>query len=282
MKKIITTIICIVTCLVTFALVMPTLVAAGSPTKRVELKDPASDDFGPGTYVYPTDTVYAPKSFDLRAVEVLDKGSTLQFKVKLGARIRDPWNSREWDGNGFSLQFVQIYLDLDHKAASGYTKPLPGLGSVQFKANEAWDKVVLLSPQGKTRLGAEVRYKARKMKKDVIIPKVTRARGKTLIAVVPKKALGARLSTSWGIQVVVQSNEGYPDKKDILTRRVNENRGEHRFGGGHDSACDPHVLDILAGKAKGSRTEVSAQKAALAYTCNKKIATLPMIYLDAR
>ena len=260
------------------AVVLPAALLAGGPNSSIKLKDPANDDFGPGTYTYPTDAVYAPKSFDLRSVEIIDKGATVQFKVKLGARVRDPWNSREWDGNGFSLQFVQIYLDMDHKAGSGYTEPLPGLGSAKFKANEAWDKLVLLSPQGKTRLGAEVRYKAKKMRKDVIIPKSTRARGKTLIAVVSKKALGASVSSSWGVQAVVQSNEGYPDKKDILTRRVNENRGQHRFGGGHDSACDPHVIDILAGKGQGGRDEVVAQKAALRYVCGKKVATLPMVY----
>jgi hypothetical protein len=42
-------------------------------------------------------------------------------------------------------------------------------------------------------------------------------------------------SGSWGYQVLMQSNEGYPDKKDLLTRKVNEVNGEHRFGGGNDS-----------------------------------------------
>ncbi|MCO4760547.1 MAG: hypothetical protein KC502_03540 [Myxococcales bacterium] len=260
---------------------MPTLVVAGSPVKKLVFSDPAGDDFGPGSYTYPTHAVYAPGSFDLRNVEITDKGATIQFKVKLGARIKDPWNSKDWDGNGFSLQFVQIYIDTDHKAGSGFTKPLPGLGGAKFAADEAWDKLVLISPQGKTRLGQEVKYKARAMRKSVVIPRKTRARGKTLTAIVKKSDLGP-IGANWGIQVVVQSNEGYPAKKDILTRRVNQVRGEHRFGGGHDTACDPHVIDILAGKAKGEKTEIAAQKRTLAYTCNKKLATLPMIYASKR
>jgi hypothetical protein len=45
--------------------------------------------------------------------------------------------------------------------------------------------------------------------------------------------------------VLIQSNEGFPDSKDLLTRRVNESEGPHRFGGGTDYDNDPHVMDIL-------------------------------------
>ncbi len=265
----------VVTALIAMAFAAP--VQAADPAKKITLKDPAGDDKGPGKYVYPTDPAYTAKSFDLRSVQIKDKGSSIEFKVTIGARIKDVWNSKDWDGNGFSLQFVQIYIDTNHKAGKGHTRPLPGLGSANFKADEAWDKLVLISPQGKLRLSSEVRYKAKKMRKDVVIPRKTKARGKTLIAIVKKKDLG-QPTKDWGFQVVMQSNEGYPDKKDILTRRVNEIRGQHRFGGGHDSNCDPHVIDMLAGKAKGDASEARAQFAALQYVCKKKVATLPMIY----
>ena len=56
----------------------------------------------------------------------------------------------------------------------------------------------------------------------------------------------------------MQSNEGFPDGKDLLTRKVNEYEGQHRFGGGTDSDCDPHVIDILAGNGTGAADEVAA------------------------
>ena len=49
----------------------------------------------------------------------------------------------------------------------------------------------------------------------------------------------------------MQSNEGFPAGNDLLTRKVNEYEGQHRFGGGNDGDCDPHVMDILAGKGAG-------------------------------
>ena len=68
----------------------------------------------------------------------------------------------------------------------------------------------------------------------------------------------------------MQSNEGFPADEDMLTRRVNEFEGQHRFGGGNDYMCDPHVMDLLGDQA-----------AQLAYECNAdgeatKMATLTM------
>ncbi|MSP90417.1 MAG: hypothetical protein EXR79_01205 [Myxococcales bacterium] len=269
------------TCSVALSLV--TAATAGAAEPPIVLQDPDGDDNGPGTYKYPTDPVYLPRSFDLRKVEVTDRGDDVEFKVTIGANIEDPWDSKTWDGNGFSLQFVQVYLDFDHVNGKGFTDPLPGLGSVKFAADEAWDKVVVLSPQGRTRLSSEIRAKAAKFKDAIVVPKVTRAAGKTLTALVKKADLkvgdsGGAPMARWGFQAVVQSNEGYPDKADLLTRRVNENAGQHRFGGGDDGECDPHVLDILAGKAKGDKTEVAEQHRTLAWKCDTKVARLPMVY----
>lgn len=256
---------------------LPLALAAGT---SVTLTDPDGDDNGPGSYKYPTNPEYKSKSFDLRKLEMIDKGDDIEFRVTLGASIEDPWESKSWPdggGNGFSLQFVQIYIDTDHQKGGGFTKTLPGLGAVEFSDEEAWDKVVLISPQGKARLSAELRQKAGAMRGGAVIPKTTKFSGKTLIAIVAKKDLG-QPNSKWGWQAVMQSNEGYPDKTDILTRRVNENVGAHRFGGGNDGECDPHVLDILAGKARGDKSEVAAQHEALAYKCGSKVAHLPMVY----
>lgn len=263
-------------CLGVGLLLVPVLLLAAEPP--IVLADPADDDNGPGTYKYPTDPVYKPKSFDLRKLEISDKGDDVEFKVTIGATIEDPWNSKDWDGNGFSIQFVQIYLDTDHVAGKGHDFALPGLGSLKWSDDEQWDKVVLLSPQGKTRLSTEVRGKCGPAKGDVVMPKSTRVSGKTLIALVKKADLGGGSMAKWGINAAMQSNEGFPVGKDLLTRPVNETVGAHRFGGGNDGDCDPQVLDIFAGKAKGDRGEIAEQHAALAYKCGAKVAHMPMIY----
>ena len=94
-------------------------------------------------------------------------------------------------------------------------------------------------------MNSEIGLKAAQWKDRIIVPKVTRAQGKTLIAVVDNAQLGGPPQTTWGYQVLMQSNEGFPDKTDLLTRKVNEFEGQHRFGGGSDYDNDPHVMDIL-------------------------------------
>jgi len=249
----------------------------------LKFSDPSGDDKGNGKYEYPSHSDYKPGSFDMTGVEIKDKGDSVEFSVTFKNQVDDVWSSKTWSppGQGFSLQFVQIYLDLDKKPGSGFTDSLPGI-NVLFAAASAWDKVVLISPQPVSRVKAEVSAKASKMAKAVIVPKSVTVKGKTLAVTVPKSDLPGDIR-SWGYQVVVQSNEGYPDAPDLLTRDVNEVAGEHRFGGGSDWDCDPHAIDILAGEAKGASSEKEAQYKALKFEpCSgsdaKPTAVVPMIY----
>ncbi len=250
-----------------------------------ELKDPRGDDKGPGKYSYPTDAVYKTGSFDLLGLKIEVKGDDVVFEAKVARKIEDPWNSKDWGGNGFSLQYVQVYIDTDAKEGSGHLKSLPGL-NLSFAAADAWDKVVLISPQGRGRLKSEVQSKASELGKDVVIPKSVKARGKKIRAVVKLSELGGAPKKGWGVQAVMQSNEGYPAPTDLLTRKVNEIGGAHRFGGGNDYDCDPHAIDILAGAAKGEDSEKDAQyKALSSFSCEGvpgkpgKLATVPVIRL---
>jgi hypothetical protein len=161
------------------------------------------------------------------------------------------------------------------------TDGLPGL-NVKFAPESAWDKVVVLSPQGASRVKTEVDQKASKMASAIVVPNRVRGAGRAITATVDLAELGGGDPSQWGYQVVVQSNEGFPDKADLLTRKVNEYEGQHRFGGGNDADCDPHVMDVLAGKGTGDASEAQAQYDMLKYECNddgsaKSMATLSMV-----
>jgi carbohydrate-binding DOMON domain-containing protein len=257
--------------------------AAKYEPTHIVIDDPAHDDNGPGSYTYPTDPAYTKGSFDLRRFEILDRGGDVEMRVEVGAPIEDPWNSKSWGGNGFSVQMVQVYIDTDHKVGSGELKALPGI-NVQFEPASAWEKVVVLSPQPKSRILAEAAQKARAQKQRIVVPKRTWVSGKQIFALVAKQDLGGAPQKGWGYQVVMQSNEGYPDAGDFLSRKVNEYAGQHRFGGGTDYDCDPHVLDILAGSGSGGDDEAQKQHDILSkYKCaptpaGYKLAIVPMVY----
>jgi len=261
--------------------VLPAFVLAVSATaalaQSVSFKDPTGDDNGPGGYSYPTDAVYRKGSFDLTGLDVKQKGDKVDVDVSLNSQLEDPWKM----GTGFSVQMIFVFIDTDHKEGSGNTKGLPGL-NVQFAPEDAWDKVIVLSPQGPSRVKAEVESKAAAMAKDIVIPTRVKGAGRTISATVPMSALGSGDVSTWGYQVVVQSNEGFPAASDLLTRKVNEYEGQHRFGGGTDSDCDPHVMDVLAGSGTGDAAEADAQHQMLKYTCGADgaagtLATLKMV-----
>lgn len=246
------------------------------------MTDPVGDDKGPGTYTYPTDAVYKPGSFDITEVKVIPNGDTVEFDVTTNSRIEDPWDSKAWGGNGFSVQMAFIHIDTDHVAGSGVTQGIPGT-NVRFAPEEAWDKVVVISPQGPTRLNSEIDLKAPNLKGKIVVPKITRAQGRTLIAVVDTKDLGGAPAPTWGYQVLMQSNEGFPDKKDLLTRKVNEFEGQHRFGGGSDYDNDPQVLDMLvppgSDAAKAQYDLLSKyNKNATTDVKPEDLAVVPMVY----
>jgi carbohydrate-binding DOMON domain-containing protein len=241
--------------------------------------DPKGDDNGTGKTTYPTGKDYAAGAFDIVKLDIKEDGEDTVFEVEVASAITDPWNSKDWGGNGFSLQFVQIYIDTDGKKRSGEKNGVPGSG-IEFSSDGYYEKVVLVSPQPRNKLIGELDQKAKWLKSRAVIPSRTEARRKSIVARVPTKELGGAPSKSWGVQAVMLSNEGFPAKEDVLARKVNEVAGEHRFGGGCDGFGDPQVMDMLAGSANGDAGEADAQHKVLsAYTCadESKSAKFPQI-----
>lgn len=243
---------------------------------KVTYKDPIGDDNGPGTYGYPKDPAYKKGSFDLTEVSIEKKGGKVEFRVTQNAALEDPWKT----GAGFSTQMVFVFIDTDHAAGRGHTDGLPGL-NVRFAPSSAWEKVVILSPLSPSRVAKEVETKASALKSDILVGARVKGSGRTISGTVDDTTLTGEPS-DWGIQVVIQSSEPFPSGSDLLTRQVNEYDGQHRFGGGNDGDCDPHVIDLLAGSGNGDVSEKKAQYDMLKYECNadgssKSRATLTMV-----
>jgi carbohydrate-binding DOMON domain-containing protein len=253
----------------TLALCLASLLAlAANASQAVTFDDPKGDDKGPGNYTYPTDSVYKPGSFDLTKLSVKKNGDQVEFAADVNSSLEDPWGM----GNGFSVQMIFIFVKNN---AGGHTEGLSGL-NVQFAPGSEWNKVVILSPQKKARVVGEAQTKAPKLIADIVVPNTTRGSNRTIKGSVPLSELGGDGNVdAWAYQVIMQSNEGFPAATDLLTRKANEYEGQHRFGGGNDGDCDPHVMDVLDGPD-------AKQADMLAYTCGSngesvKSATLKTI-----
>lgn len=217
------------------------LVVAVAPAQEVCFDDPTGDDKGPGEYVYPTDAVYTKGSFDLTKFCLKAKGSKANVEVSVNSNLQDPWGMDV----GFAVQMFFVYID---NAEGGHTEGLPGTNHL-FLEDQAWDKVIILSPQQLGMVKNEIEAKAADWQDDIIVPSRTKGASRTVSGSVKMADLGEGDPATWGYQVISQSNEGFPAETDLLTRKVNEFEGQHRYGGGTDYDCDPHVMDILGDHA---------------------------------
>ena len=253
---------------IVYSVCLASLLALGTSAQAVVFDDPKGDDNGPGNYIYPTDSVYKRGSFDLTKLSVKKSGDQVEFAVDQNSSLADPWGM----GGGFSVQMIFIFIK---NGPGGHTESLPGL-NLQFAPGSEWNKVVILSPQKKARVVGEAETKAAKLLADIVVPNTTRGSSRTIKGSVPLSELGGDGNVDgWAYQVVMQSNEGFPAATDLLTRKVNEYEGQHRYGGGNDADCDPHAMDVLDGPD-------AKQSDMLAYTCGDngesvKPATLKMI-----
>jgi len=219
--------------------------------------DAAGDDHGPGAYVYPTDAVYVPGTFDLREVSLRVRGKVVEIKVRFEAPLRDPWNSPAWGGRGFSLQQVHLYLDRDATKADGHRDTLPGTGAV-FGPDRGWETLVILSPLPVAKVRAALSEVDPSWRSRVVIPRRLSVKGDTLVATVSRRALGGTPSDGWALQAVSVGMDAFAKTGSMGIRVVNELAGAHRFGGGTDSDCEPNILDILAPSGGEQRTALEA------------------------
>ena len=184
-----------------------------SVAQAVVFDDPTGDDNGPGNYTYPTDSVYKPGSFDLTKLAATKRGDQAEFAVDVNSTLEDPWGM----GVGYSVQMIFVFIK---NAPGGHTEGLPGL-NIQFAPGSEWNKVVILSPQKKARVVGEAQTKAPKLLADIVVPNLTRGTGRTIKGSAPLKDLGGDGNVdAWSYQVVMQSNEGFPQRSPI--RRLNE------------------------------------------------------------
>ncbi|MFZ5446676.1 MAG: glucodextranase DOMON-like domain-containing protein [Myxococcota bacterium] len=258
--------------------VLSTMALAAEPG-RVELRDPAGDDHGPGRYTYPTDAAYLKGSFDLLALRVRAEGDDVVFELEVAAKLEDPWRL----GVGFSLQHAVVFLDVDGDARNGQRDGLPGQ-NVAFAEGHGWDRAVLITPHTPARVQKELESKASALGTSVVVPARVKGSGRVIRATVPRAQLASSDPRRWRYQVTLASQDGFPSGNSVLLRQVNEAGGAHRFGGGDDGQCDPQVLDVLAGLAVGASGEVKAQAEQLAFECDeagepRRRATLRLIAL---
>ena len=212
----------------------------GSSTVVLEVDDPEGDDNGPGTFTYPTDSVFKPRSFDLKSFTVSYDEKNLIFKFAFYGPVPNPWGSP----NGLAIQTLDVYIDQDPGTGTGERKLFPGRNAA-LEVGNGWDigvwaegwtpAIVQPDPQGvepKPVLGADFK---------ILVDPAAR----TVTIRVPRGVFVEGDPASWGYAAAVLGQEGYPTAGVWRVRDVNEQNEQWRFGGAPVDTNHTRIIDLI-------------------------------------
>jgi alpha-amylase/alpha-mannosidase (GH57 family) len=205
------------------------------PNIFVELADPANDDHGPGSYVYPKDAVFKSGVFDLTGLTIGYDEADYIFRLQFRGPVINEWGSP----NGLSVQTIDLYLDVDGPQ-TGDRLLLPGRNA-SLGSDYGWDYA--LWAEGWTP-GIYMPSEAGPQQIDTGFTILTNPGQRRVTIRVPRSLLEGD-PLEWQIAVVILSQEGFPAAGVWRVRDVVAAAEQWRIGGGSGSAADTRILDLL-------------------------------------
>ena len=210
----------------------------GTTTLVLEIIDPENDDHGPGTYTYPSDSVFNSGNFDIQTFQVGYTEESIVFKFNIRGPLDNVWDSP----NGISLQTFDIYIDQDADGQGGEAL-LPGRNLV-FEDGTRWDYAITIEgwtsgiyipgEEGPQAIAESSEFQ---VLADPGLRKVTIR--------VPKSLLGDD-PENWQYAAVVTSQEGFPSAGVMRVRDVVPEAEQWRVGGAPEGATNhTRVIDLV-------------------------------------
>lgn len=216
------------------------------------LDDPTGDDNGPGSYVYPTNSSFAPGNFDLTKFGVYDDGDNYNFVADLASNVHNPWG-----GNGISTQQLHVYL---RDGAASDSDVVPLRKGTQTYAKGQWKYVVVADGRYEHGVFDADGNALTDSSNDIAITAV----GKSIIVSVPKSSLQdidiAQAQYEVSLYSSSESSEGVGNVRPVYSQQcwAGEAEGcnqswikEFRFGGakGNYIGTSPYNSDTTASNA---------------------------------
>jgi len=204
----------------------------------LQVNDPENDDYGPGTYTYPTDGVFKSGNYDLVKFEVGEDEANVVFKFTLRGPIDNPWGS----ASGLSLQTFDVYIDQDGDDQGG-SEFLPGR-NLALQEGFAWDLAVTVEgwESGIFKPGADGFEQVAGADQLTILADPGL---KQVTVRIPKAVLGDAPS-SWRYAAVVLGQDGYASSGARRVRDVLEEVAQWKFGGAPAGATQhTRVIDLV-------------------------------------
>jgi carbohydrate-binding DOMON domain-containing protein len=243
------------------------------------LADPAGDDAGPGSYVYPANDAFNAGAFDITSFGAYDDGRSYNFVTTIAGDVRNPWG-----GNQIAVQRVNVYIRAG--SAAGNVPALPGTNA-QLAA--PYDYVV--TADGFNDLGVRDSSGATISDATLLALPATRQ----IIVSVPKTVFGTANLATASYAVVMASHagdgEGTGHIRPVYDLGYWQSTAgtdmswihDYRFGGGagvwtgdtdarDTDTRDPNVIDLLVPSGQ-------SQSTVLDWTATSPV-TLPYVNLE--
>jgi alpha-amylase/alpha-mannosidase (GH57 family) len=207
-------------------------------TMLLQVSDPENDDYGPGTYTYPTDGVFESGNYDLVKFEVGEDEANVVFKFTLRGSIENPWGS----ASGLSLQTFDVYIDQDGDGQGG-SQFLPGR-NLALQDGFAWDLAVTVEGWESAIFKPGANGNEQVAGPDQLT--ILADPGLKQVTVrIPKAVLGDAPS-GWRYAAVVLGQDGYASSGARRVRDVLEENAQWKFGGAPAGATQhTRVIDLV-------------------------------------
>ncbi|MFN3742548.1 MAG: glucodextranase DOMON-like domain-containing protein [Anaerolineales bacterium] len=217
-------------------IVLPDL---GTSTVLLEVNDPQHDDHGPGSYTYPTDSVFKAQVFDLKTFSLAYDDKNLIFKFTFYGPIPNPWGSP----NNLALQTLDVYVDKDPGAGTGARLLLPGRNAA-LETGNGWEYAIWAEGWTPQIVAPDPQSGAPKQVTGVSFKIIVDPAAHTVTLRVPRQVFGEGDPSQWGYVAAVLSQEGFPSTGVWRVRDVNPSAAQWRFGGGPDDTNHTRIIDL--------------------------------------
>jgi alpha-amylase/alpha-mannosidase (GH57 family) len=214
----------------------------GQTTAILTVEDPVGDDYGPGTYTYPTDGVFKESVYDANSFEVGFDSENLVMTFKFVGPVENPWGSAA----GLSVQTMDVYIDKDPEEGTGARMLVPGRNAALMEGfgweyaiwAEGWTPQVVI-PDKETLEPKQYSEASSAMTINVDIGK------NAVIIRVPLSFLGDGNPEDWAYAAVVLGQDGYPTEGVWRVRNVEAESAQWAFGGSTGGANYPRIIDLI-------------------------------------
>lgn len=228
--------------------------ALGTVEVLASMPDSAGDDYGPGYYKYPTDSVFIQGSFDITSLDVMIENSEkLIFKVGVRSGLHSPWGGV----TGYSLQALDIYIDTDGVPGSGVLDLYTARGAVTVPEH-AWEYYV------RACMDTVAIYERGRRLDDIKVNSYADRMTSSILIEVPLAAIEG--GKEWSVIVALLGHDGYGAGQ---IRRVAATEGQWVFGGCRHGGLCPAIIDLVLGE------RVSQEEVLSSYLKTGKVSSIP-------